>query len=113
MPRFRPVFETWATWDPHAPGRLPFDRRLLAEGGSRSSKPIALSLIDHLAAALLALARELPRLQVVDTRSTLIRGQPGTAGDGNDRQNAIRANGNGYTKLAARLRPALDALVLG
>jgi lysophospholipase L1-like esterase len=64
---------------------------------------VADRIFDALAAALVALAGELPAFVVVDTRGTLERARPTARGNDNDWLNEIHPNSAGHRKIAARI----------
>jgi len=71
-------------------------------------------LTDSLADGILALAAgpaAIPGFQVVDTRRTLLRANPGDGGNSRDWQNEIHPNGGGYEKLARLIEKTLDELL--
>lgn len=76
--------------------------------------PLADYLADRLADCLIELQEgpdPIENFQVVDTRKTLKRSEPGSRGDNNDWQNEIHPNDGGYEKLAKRIEPMLESLV--
>jgi lysophospholipase L1-like esterase len=69
-------------------------------------------LIDQLANLWIGLGQKYAtkKVQIVDTRNTLVRAQAGTTGNSNDWENEIHPNPNGYVKLADVWRKQLDLI---
>ncbi len=71
-------------------------------------------LFDALADAIVALSQgpnALPNFHVVDTRNTLTRASPRTAGESGDWMNEIHPDFEGYTKIAKLLEAKAEALL--
>jgi lysophospholipase L1-like esterase len=64
-------------------------------------------VLDALAQTLLKLPERFERFNVVDTRNTLIRAEPGATGNSNDWLNEIHPNSGGYQKIADKLSAAI------
>jgi hypothetical protein len=73
---------------------------------------VADRLFDALADGILALEGQLPAFRVVKTRNSLVRAAPDATGASGDRLNEIHPTSAGYTKLARKLEPVIDAVVV-
>ena len=73
---------------------------------------VADQLFNMLADGIVALAGQLPAFRVVDTRDTLVRAAPGTTGVSGDWLNEIHPTSAGYAKIAGKLEPVIDTVVV-